>query len=640
MHPAFFPVLWWSLFIFASFLGYGELLRRALNRREFDDLGWGLKAAWGMAVVLAIGGLLMALSLAVTVVLSLVVIAGVVAAAAFGVDALRKKPPTLSDLRVSWPGLVLGGLAVLAFASSIAWPHHIDPNDDLVCYLMLPVKILQTGTLIEPFSFQRAGTFGGQSLLQAIVMIVGGERNGHVPDRGLAMLVMFGILLGATRGLKGQYAVVRFVLLFAFWFVPVPRISTNGAMVGGCLLAAMLATRELALRAQSKAWGAYLPVGLLMAGACSIRPTFTFVIGAIVFALAVADMWGALRQKQKFDLTGTARPYLVMGGACLVVLLPFMKVLYASNGTPMVPPLSGYVSKAYQTYSFGTPWEDLGAVVAFFTAPTSLGMMALWAVAALYPVRPGTRVILGAALFACAVILHRFSALAYLDQYRYLYPIVAPIGLWYVCALLKHASEQNNAKPDASPVGGEALQVPVAVAALALCGWMFVNATQAGGELREQASGIPAQIKEVKPFFDPGLNKAYADLQGLVPEGAKILSMVDASYLLNYKRNPIYSINAVGGSSPPPGIPFEKGSKALADYLKGQGIRYVIAVNFDQAVLLYTRKLWTETTRPEWFYPQIWRPRFLDVMKNLDELDKGGAAIAKAGNVRLFDLGP
>jgi hypothetical protein len=73
--------------------------------------------------------------------------------------------------------------------------------------------------------------------------------------------------------------------------------------------------------------------------------------------------------------------------------------------------------------------------------------------------------------------------------------------------------------------------------------------------------------------------------------------------------------------------------------LKGQGIRYVIAVNFDQAVLLYTRKLWTETTRPEWFYPQIWRPRFLDVMNNLDELDKGGAAIAKAGNVRLFDLG-
>ena len=638
MHPAYFPVLWWSLFIFASFLGYGELLRRALNRREFDDLGWGLKAAWGMAVVLAIGGALMALHLAVTVVLSLVVIAGVVAAAGFAADSLRKKTPTWADFRVTVPGLILGGLAVLAFASSIAWPHHIDPNDDLVCYLMLPVKILQTGTLIEPFSFQRAGTFGGQSFLQAIVMIVGGERNGHVPDRGLAMLVTFGILLGAVRGLKGQHAIVGFVLLFAFWFVPVPRISTNGAMVGGGLLLAMLATWERMAKASTKDWIGYVPVGVLMAGACSIRPTFTFAAGAIMGALAVADFWRGARSKPQANVSLILRPYLVAGGACVLVLLPFMAVLYASNGTPMVPPLSGFVSKAYQTYSFQTQSENIGGVLGFFTAPTTLGMFALLGVAALYPVNSSTRVILGATLFAAVVILHRFSALAYLDQYRYLYPIFVPMGLWYLCAVLQQSARAHAMEP-ATPFN-ERLQVPVAAVALALSGWVFANATQGGGELREQATGLSAQMKEVKPFFDPSLKKAYTDLQGLVPEGAKILSMVDASYLLNYKRNPIYSINAVGGSSPPPGIPFEKGSKALAEYLKGQGIRYVIAVNFDQAVLLYTRKLWTETTRPEWFYPQIWRPRFLDVMNNLDELDKGGAAIAKAGNARLFDLGP
>jgi hypothetical protein len=425
------------------------------------------------------------------------------------------------------------------------------------------------------------------------------------------------------------------VLLFAFWFVPVPRISTNGAMVGGCLLAAMLATRERALRVQAGDWRVYLPVGLLMAGACSIRPTFTFVVGSVMLALAAVDLWN---RQPKADFIGAVRPYLVMGGACLTILLPFMAVLYASNGTPMVPPLSGYVSKAYQTYSFQNQWENIGGVLGFFTAPTTLGMFALLAVAALYPVRSGTRVILGATIFAASVILYQFSALAYLDQYRYLYPIFVPMGLWYLCAVLQRSAQDQAAEP--ATAFTERLQVPVAAAALALCGWLFVNASQGGGELREQAVGLPAQIKEVKPFFDPSLNKAYADLQGLVPEGAKILSMVDASYLLNYKRNPIYSINAVGGSSPPPGIPFEKGAKALADYLKAQGIRYVIAVNFDQAVLLYTRKLWTETTRPEWFYPQIWRPRFLDVMNNLDELDKGGAAIARAGNARLFDLGP
>ena len=39
MHPAYFPVFFWSLLIFASFWGYGEILRRRFDRPEFADLG-------------------------------------------------------------------------------------------------------------------------------------------------------------------------------------------------------------------------------------------------------------------------------------------------------------------------------------------------------------------------------------------------------------------------------------------------------------------------------------------------------------------------------------------------------------------------------------------------------------------------
>jgi hypothetical protein len=72
----YFPVLLWSLVIFASFWGYGETLRRALKSSEFEDLDWGLTAAWGMAVTLAIGGFLMMFSLAKAPMLSGVVFAG------------------------------------------------------------------------------------------------------------------------------------------------------------------------------------------------------------------------------------------------------------------------------------------------------------------------------------------------------------------------------------------------------------------------------------------------------------------------------------------------------------------------------------------------------------------------------------
>jgi len=656
MHPGYFPVFFWSVLILFSFWGYGELLRRRINRPEFTDLGWGLTCAWGMAIVLALGGILMAFHLAKAPVLTAVVLFGAAVAAFYLIGKIPteetksakgnkgdpkskiQNPKSASSFSFQLSGfrfsaLLLYSLAALAFASSIAWPHHIDPNDDLICYLMLPEKLLCTGTLIEPFSFQRAGTFGGQSILQALVMIVGAERNGHVPDRGFAILMIFGMLAHASRGLTGQQAFVRFLLLFSFLFVPVPRISTNGAMTGGAMLMGLLITLDRAFAAKPRNWRVFVPVGLLLAGTCSIRPTFTVVAGGILGALALRDLWNG--RSEKHGLSGAILPYLTIGIIALAVLVPFMVVLYASNGTPMIPPFSGYVSKAYQTYSFQDPIKDLFGALAFFAAPEALSMLALLAVAGLFPAQKSTRIILCGVLVASGVVLHRFSALAFLDLYRYLYPIFVPLGLWMLAAVLVKSEEQ--ALPDSA---NDSIRPPVGAVAAALLLFMIVNTPSGGRELREQIAGLPAQIEGPKPFFDPGLKKAYAELQGFVPVGDKILTMVDASYWFDYNRNPIVSINAVGGSSPPPGIPFEKGPDALAAYFRGLGIRYIIAVDFNNAVLLYTRKLWNESTRPEWFYTEIWKPRFNDFMDNIDALaGQNGRLVATAGNARLIDLG-
>ncbi len=633
MHPGYFPVLLWSIVVFVSFLGYGEALRRALRRPELDDLGWGLTAAWGMAVTLTFGGLLMVFKLAVTPILAVVVGLGALLAVAHGMTRLLNGTLSLSTLRASPSDIVLYLLAAIACASSIAWPHQIDPNDDLICYLMLPVKLLATGTLIEPFSFQRAGTFGGQSLLQALVMIVGAERNGHVPDRGMAMLMIFGMLVHATRGLQGQHAVARFLLLFAFWFVPVPRISTNGAMTGGAMLLAMLITLERCFAAKSRDWSSFVPAGLLLAGACCIRPTFAVVAAFIIAALAMRDLFERVRGRA--GLGDVFVPYVKTGLVALAALIPFMVVLYASNGTPMVPPFSGYVSKAYQTYSFNDPFQSAAGALAFFAAPEALCILALLAASAIFLSNDRMVVILYAIVLASCVILHRFSALAFLDLYRYLFPIFVPLALWMLVLVLKKSATESPPYSANAPV-----VAPVAAVAAALTVFMVVNAAAGGNELRAQITGLPDQIKEVKPFLDPNLRKAYAELQGRVPAGETILTMVDASFWFDYKRNTLYSINAVGGSSPPPGVPFEKGPEALAAYLKGLGIRYVIAVDFNNAVLLYTRKLWNESTRPEWFYTTIWKPRFNDFMDNIDALAaRDGGLIATAGNARLIDLG-
>ncbi len=646
-----FPVLLWSLVIFASFWGYGEALRRALKRPEFEDLGWGLTAAWGMAATLAIGGFLMMLSLAKAAVLTGVVLAGAAFALYFFTQRLtsatapqpaskkskskkgktteeRTSPPTQAT-SAGYPtviaNILIWGLAALAFASSIAWPHQIDPNDDLVCYLMLPQKILATGTLIEPFSFQRAGTFGGQALLQAMVMIVGNETSGHVPDRGLAMLMIFGMLMATLRGVTGPAWWIGFFLLLAFWFVPVPRISTNGAMTGGCLLVALVATfsRVKSLRLHGNL-AAFLPAGLLAAAASSIRPTFALVAASTFAGLII---WRLL-QNRGSKVSDNILPFLFSGLACIAMLIPFMIVLYQSNGAPVIPPFSGFVSKAYQTFDFPETPQNFASLFNFLTGCPTVVLLVLLAIAAILPGESGRGWVLAGMLGACCLIVFRFAAIAYYDQYRYIYPIMLPVLLWFLATSLKKTIQL--------PDGAQKMPMRIIAAALGL--FVFVNAQSGVQELGAQIQSLALAKERDRSFLPSQLKSAYKAIQEKVPPGDKILTMVDAGYWLDYSRNPMQSINAVGGASPPPGIPFGKGTEALREYLLNLGFKYLIAVDFNNAVLLYTRRLWTETTRPEWIYPQLWRPRFLDVMDSIDTFDKQGKVIAREGNLRLIQL--
>src|SRR5579871_2644713 len=52
----------WGLIVLLGFAGWGDLVRRLLAPAA--DVDWGLRAAWGLALTLAVGGLLCLLGLA------------------------------------------------------------------------------------------------------------------------------------------------------------------------------------------------------------------------------------------------------------------------------------------------------------------------------------------------------------------------------------------------------------------------------------------------------------------------------------------------------------------------------------------------------------------------------------------------
>jgi hypothetical protein len=68
------------------------------------------------------------------------------------------------------------------------------------------------------------------------------------------------------------------------------------------------------------------------------------------------------------------------------------------------------------------------------------------------------------------------------------------------------------------------------------------------------------------------------------------------------------------------------------------GITYIIAADFNNAMLLYTRKHWTEHQRPEWFFKEVWGKYFLDFMDSVDSLARTDRVVATAANLRLIEL--
>lgn len=637
MHPAYFPVFFWSTLIFISFLGYGEILRRRLNLREFDDIGWGLKAAWGMSIVLAIGGVLMALRIAIAQNLTFVVLFGAALACYYAAQSITTSPAskaknknakavsppaTFSFSAFHFSNVILYGLAALAFATSIAWPLQVDPNDDWIAYLMYPEKILQTGTLIDPFSLRRIAALGGQSLLQAVVMIVGEPENGHILDRGFGAIMLLGLMLEATQGGIKRWRFVRFLVIFAAITTVVPRIHTGSHLLGVTLLLALLITLARILEMKKWTFNAVLPVALVLMGVATLRPTFAIVGGGVVVVFLLFTAIQAPLGKRR-DVVFSL---LFVGSLTVLLLAPYFLVSWQSSGTLMFPFSIGYGNS--EMMFGGTKeggWTNLEAVIKFFAFPEIAVMICALLVSVALQGNQRRLGVVAALAGVGMVFLSAFkmSAASTYDVYRYTYPIIA-FPLFWILARATSTVEKPHCLRGPIAAGGAALIIIIV---------QFQSISQ---EIQNEISTIPLQINGFK-FPVAQLAPAYKYLQEKVPPGEKIFAIVDAPYLLNYARNPIDNIDSIGGASLPPAMPFYHGAEALKMYLISLGYRYVLCVDFDNAVLLYTRKLWENHPRKEWYFKEIWGKYALDFMRNMDSIADWNT-IDRAGNTRLVHL--
>lgn len=578
--PAYLAAaLLWGVVLVLSFAGWGTLLIRLLSPGRALDAG--LRAALGLALTVAVGGVLNLLSWISRPAVLLWVAGGV---GSFIVDLLRKKEK--KEKRISASAgtspersgpiafvalsfvVVLSGVLYAGSVNGRIWAgfeyRDFDLHDDEQSYLVFPKKMLERGGLgAEPFDTRRLVVLGGQSLLHTLVAVLFPPRTTHLLDAGVGLLVSLGVLWGAgrTRGLSRGAATLP---LLALVLLPVAtaRGNTTSVLTGtALLLAAFRLVDERPLENLSPLRRA-IPLGLVAAALVALKTTF---LPAVVLFLAADALFGLAAGE------GRSRPLetLLAGGLAVIFLLPWMVSAKLSSGSLLFPLLG----RGYQ----GTvPWSEIPGIPVEALHP-QVSRLALLSRSLLPAVPLGllagiagvlgrrTAAAFGLSVFILPAIL-RFAGDPFLERslVRYGFPALAAALPLLVAAALTSRIERPSVRSDA--LSAASLLVAAAM--------LFSSGQETIGAFREAVRSVRSAISG-RPLVDEGFAARISTLLAGVPPESPVLVRIPKPYYLDPSAHRIFLETIPGFSSLPPGMPFFRGPEPLADYLLGRGVRYV-----------------------------------------------------------------
>ena len=646
--------------LYAGAWGLGRLTVLALERSGWAEapevLGPALQLVLGMAVVIALGGVLVAADLAYPAVLLALQVVG----------ALALVPPARAALSARRPlglpgwvrGVALGAagafVALLALGQAVGYQLY-NPLDDDAAYVYLARRLVATGGLVDPFNFRRITSYGAGTLYQSLFLQV----SGNASLRAFELVFAMGVLVVVTVG-----------TLRRRWLVPGILVLGTGLAVGGGIgpidnlsplfsVAALSVATYVVLRRVPARGGAgppqlYLVLGLLMAAILALRFYFLIsVVGAVVFVLVALQGWRSVRSMA------------LIAAAAVVATLGWAVALLRSSGTPVFPVIFGNYNTDWPSSSDPTVHGLHNHLELFLKDFTGFGVgwpaLVAVGVALVYLVGRGPDpvrmvVVLGAGLgclVQIAVVSVSFSALTSVDLGRVIAASTLAAALAALEALWPLREPPGAATPGPVPVAPArgwarvgavlgsapgrgvlcAAVVAVALNVTPLAGYSTAVRSYAADGARVLAGTIPLRDRYVA--WEP----QYDTLNRLVPPGAKVLAAVDLPSLLDPTRYDVATVDFPGATSPPPHLPFFRGTAPVVAYLRHLGYRYVVAESPSVPGLYYYRFLLRNLASPATFsramaaYGIDWQ----GIVTNLET--SGRYPVRRAGSLALITIG-
>ena len=528
-------------------------------------------------------------------------------------------------------------LILILLAQYATWvvAAPFNESDDLQSYLVFPQKMLQTGHLgADPFSERRIiASLGGQWFLAAIALAHAPEPFAHLLEPGLGILLLVALICGSFREWRSWLLVNTGLVLLIFFQPPVANVTMLA--IGSALFVALF---------RSVSWFSNSPpaplrnafiVSLLSAALMTGKSTFVPPCGAF---LVISYLWRIFKSENRKSIIAETIFAIIF---TIAWMMPWMVSSYRSGNTLFYPFLGkGYHASRYGVYE--ASWSALAnrgyllrqmIAVLVSREVITLGLLvaAAW-MAGVLRFRQ-RNLLLPVMLSVAAGMLTIFVGGGGCGAARYDFPFLFAAILVLLPEILTVA-RSNSLSPPAATTATALVCLAVGVWVGGESAFQIAQRIQSvGTALKMARAGTPMNAD----LRSPALEARYADMQQHVPAGETLICHLEKPYLLNFNRNPVYIVDWAGGQSPPPGMPFFKGPEALADYLTGQGLRYLAYSYANQAG--FSHQAYADRIGPD-AHPWIRSESkcTFDFQDNIDELRKTRKALYDDGDICLIDL--
>jgi hypothetical protein len=583
--------------VFFSALGWGRWLERRLYTGTLGSSAYSV--CLGLAIWVALGGLLNLAGWVRPLVLDLLILSGIGLAAW---QLWRDRSRAGARLNLDIVPLLIVLAATLFFAwyllPSSAFNHH----DDFYKYLPRLERMLQTGTLAgNPFDYVGLDGLGMHTFLQGFFLA-------HLPVEyangfdAVFCLMLGGLLLNDLGRRFQAHWLVRSAAVSAYLVINPQFTNVSPLYLGSALIPALLLASIALLDTQdddnpgSRAKAA-VPIGLFLAILVGAKITFVpyaaTYLGLLLLALWLPGVGGTGRGRATLSILGTGT-ILVLSWLPLalskveeVLTLFWQKMerildpLQAGNSlpeaqaaatTPAVPKLFTQILEREQLYYHGKFYQ-YGFLLLVIAAVTALAIGRCVR-------RPGARPLSLPLIGAGIAALLAFGVNIYFAPHadalvRYTTPLL--LGTFPAIILfLSQGRKQPSGRTQEWGFRIAALAVPLATIALFAPQW-----SERIGQVAERREMLAWKhslkyTSGIQALLSDRIGTHVRGIQRRIPEGAAFLAWVSVPFHFDFSRNTIFTLGSASRFRYIDRIPPEQKGAWLKRRLQAQGIRYVV----------------------------------------------------------------